>query len=169
MNEIEIRPETAADFDAIDRVIIDAFRNNPHSIQNEHQILRRLRAGTDLIASFVAVRNQMVVGQISFSKVLIDDRSCNWYLLAPLAVAPEYQRIGIGSKLVLTGLESLKALHADGCLLAGDPLYYGRFGFKTSPNLLLPGIPSEYLLYLPLNGTTPQGRIGLPPAFAEAE
>jgi putative acetyltransferase len=44
MPRFSIRPETAADVDAIDRITCAAFQHHPHSDQTEHLIIARLRA-----------------------------------------------------------------------------------------------------------------------------
>jgi len=44
-------------------------------------------------------------------------------------------------------------------VLPGEPEFYGRFGFKASPDLVLEGVPPEYLLALSLGKHTPTGRV----------
>jgi putative acetyltransferase len=51
--------------------------------------------------------------------------------LAPLAVIPEYQRQGIGSKLVNEGLRILRSSPCPFVTVLGHPDYYERFGFET--------------------------------------
>ncbi|HET8899326.1 MAG TPA: hypothetical protein VFN09_11205, partial [Rhodanobacteraceae bacterium] len=54
---------------------------------------------------------------------------------------------------------------AHGCVLLGDPGYYGRFGFRATSDLVLPGVPPEYFQALHLSSTTPRGSITYHPAF----
>ncbi len=61
--------------------------------------------------------------------------------LAPMAVAPEHQRKGIGSALVRAGLEQCKQLGFAAVVVLGHPEYYPRFGFSPSSRF---GINSEY-------------------------
>ena len=49
--------------------------------------------------------------------------------LAPLAVLPPHQNKGIGSKLVLAGLDECRRLGHAIIVLLGHPNYYPRFGF----------------------------------------
>jgi putative acetyltransferase len=86
--------------------------------------------------------------------------------LAPLSVLPSYQRTGIGSRLVIAGLESLCALHAQGCVLLGEPEYYARFGFVARVNLLLENVTPEYFLARSLSGGYPRGKVAYHPVFA---
>lgn len=53
----------------------------------------------------------------------------------PVAVLPDVQRHGIGSKLVLAGLAELRHRKAAGCALVGDPAFYTRLGFRQAVGL----------------------------------
>jgi putative acetyltransferase len=49
-----------------------------------------------------------------------------------MAVLPEHQRQGVGSRLVQSGIERLRK---DGCpfiIVLGHPAYYPRFGFRRA-------------------------------------
>ncbi len=61
--------------------------------------------------------------------------------LGPLSVIPERQGEGIGSALVMAGLEKCKELGYGAVIVLGHPGYYPRFGFMPSVNY---GISSEY-------------------------
>jgi putative acetyltransferase len=61
--------------------------------------------------------------------------------LAPLAVKPELQQQGIGSKLVRKGLETGISWRWDAVFVLGSPAYYQRFGFKEAG---LSALFSEY-------------------------
>jgi putative acetyltransferase len=61
--------------------------------------------------------------------------------LAPMAVAPEYQRKGIGSALVRAGLEECKHLGFGAVVVLGHPDYYPRFGFAPASRF---GIGCDY-------------------------
>ena len=144
-SRIVIRKEAAADVEAIAAVTVAAFR--------------KLRAADALKISLVAEAEGRVVGHIAFSPVTISDGAANWYGLGPVSVLPEYQRQGIGSALVLEGLARLKGLGAGGCCLVGYPDYYRRFGFRSIPGLVHPGVPEEVFLALVLDGRAPQGTV----------
>lgn len=53
-------------------------------------------------------------------------------ILAPLAVIPDFQKLGIGGKLIETGLEILSKSGTDLVFVLGYPEYYTRFGFKPA-------------------------------------
>lgn len=165
MSDVLIRPETASDVGDIRAVNIEAFRDHPISQQTEHLIVDALRAAGALDVSLVAVHEGRVVGHIAFSKASVGDRHGGWYLLGPIAVLPRFQDQGIGSALVDAGLGELSARGAVGCVLVGDPAFYGRFGFTTFPGLAYAGVPPQYVLALPLADDVPSGDIGSHEAF----
>ncbi len=130
--DLAIRPEQPDDFDQIERVIAGAFLGHPHSDQSEHHIVSRMRDQGGLSVGLVAAIEQQIVGHIAFSEVTIDGKSQSWYGLAPVAVDAEFQRRGIGSKLVRAGINAIKQIGARGCVLLGEPAYemydfVGRF------------------------------------------
>jgi putative acetyltransferase len=61
--------------------------------------------------------------------------------LAPMAVLPEYQRQGIGSALLRTGIEKLKKRQCPFIIVLGHAEYYPRFGFEPASRY---GIRSEW-------------------------
>jgi len=161
-----IRDETPADEAAIRALIADAFRTMPYSQQTEHFIVDALRRADAMTLSLVAEQDGAVLGHVAFSPATINDAESGWYGLGPLAVFPDHQGEGIGSALVREGLARLKALGAAGCLLVGDPAYYGRFGFRVAEGLRVDGVPPEVFQILPFTGPLPNGKAAFHPAFA---
>ena len=83
----------------------------------------------------------IVVGHIAFSPVTFNSsKNLKGYILAPLAVKPEYQKHRIGSKLVKNGIELLSKEKVNVLFVYGDPQYYRKFGFneKTAAKYLPP-------------------------------
>jgi putative acetyltransferase len=154
-----IRSETDADVSAISEVTIAAFKTLKISNHTEQFIVAALRAAKALTISLVAKRHGQVIGHIAFSPLTISDGTRNWYGLGPVSVLPEYQRQGIGKALIREGLSRLKKMNAQGCCLVGHPGYYGKFGFKNTPELGLDGVPPEAFFALSFDGNTPQGTV----------
>ncbi len=63
------------------------------------------------------------------------------------------------------GLSRLQGLGAKGCVLVGDPGFYGRFGFKSFPELTHEGVPQAYVLALAFGENKAQGVVTFHPAF----
>ncbi len=160
-----IRPETPDDLIAIQRVHMAAFADRPYSRQTEHFIVNALRAANALSVSLVAELDGKVVGHIAFSPMRIDGRECPWFILGPVGVLPERQRQGIGGELIRQGLEAIRKLGAEGCVLVGDPAYYARFGFTRRSELILEGVPPYNLMCLPMAGPVPHGHVSHHAAF----
>lgn len=165
---MRIRDERPADHDAIRAVVAAAFADHPHSQQTEHRIVDALRAAGALSLSLVAERDGVVLGHIAFSAVGIGDGSPGWYGLGPVAVDPAQQGRGIGRALIEAGLARLRALDAAGCVVAGDPAYYARFGFVADPQLRYPGLPPEYFMALSLRDAPARGDVAYHAAFEVA-
>lgn len=165
MNELLIRPEQPADIASITSVIEQAFRHAPHTDHTEQYIVLALRRAGALSVSPVAQRAGQVVGHVAFSPVSISDGSAHWYGLGPVSVLPELQGQGIGSALVREGLAALRTLGAQGCVVLGEPAYYGRFGFRGGQGLFLGGVPPEYFQSLSFGAQTAGGEVTYHEAF----
>ncbi|HET8749062.1 MAG TPA: N-acetyltransferase [Ramlibacter sp.] len=163
---IVIRPETPEDASAIDEVTRQAFATHPHSRQTEQFIVHALREADALAVSLVGERAGRVVGHIAFSPVTISDGSAGWFGMGPVSVLPALQKQGIGRSLIETGLSLLRERGAAGCVLVGEPAFYGRFGFAHRPGLVLPDVPQEYFQALPFGAAVPQGEVTFHAAFA---
>ncbi len=162
-----IRDETAADVPAIGALTAEAFATMPYSDGSEPAIIARLRAAGALTFSLVAEEGGEVIGHVAFSPVSVsgEGEDGGWYGLGPIAVQPSRQRSGIGSALVRAGLARLKEVGARGCVLAGDPSYYGRFGFACDPAFTSPGIPHEYFMRVVFSPVYAGGTVTYHPAF----
>lgn len=160
-----IRDEAPGDEASIDQVTQTAFRGHPFSRQTEHRIVRGLREAGALRLSLVATLEGAVVGHVAFSCVDIGGRDLGWWGLGPLSVMPAHQRRGIGSALVRSGLRRLGERGVPGCVVLGDPAYYGRFGFAPHPGLILPGPPPDHFMAVARKGSVPRGEVVYHPAF----
>ena len=68
-------------------------------------------------------------------------------ILAPLAVCTNFQKQGIGSKLIQAGFKHLQSSGVDLVFVLGHPSYYPKHGFQTADILgfdPLYAIPEEH-------------------------
>ena len=164
-----VREEALGDSDGVRTVVETAFRDMPFSSQTEHRIVDAMRDADALTLSLLAVEdNGTVVGHVAFSTVEINGDDMGWYGLGPVAVLPGRQRVGIGSALILNGLDRLRKLSAAGCVVVGDSRYYRRFGFVPEPGLVYDGAPAEYFMAISFGGKVPTGEVTFHPAFSIA-
>ena len=162
---IRIRNEQNTDIQAIFDLTQSAFSQVEYSSHTEQFIVNALRENNQLTLSLIAEINNQVVGHIAFSLVSISDGATDWYGLGPISVLPEYQANGIGSQLIKEGLNKIKALNAKGCVLLGDPNYYGKFGFKADARLILEDVPADYFQILAFTDHIPSGYVTYSEAF----
>jgi len=160
-----IRPETPADASAIEALTLAAFRDAEHTSHNEQDIVRALREAGALTLSLVAEMDGVVVGHVAISPVSIADGATGWFGLGPISVRPAQQGTGVGSRLMRAALDQLRAQGAAGCVVLGEPAYYGRFGFRAEPALVFPGVPAMYFQALAFQGALPSGTVTYHPAF----
>ena len=161
-----IRPEQPEDVADIRYITEAAFMSPEHSSQDEADIIDALRAADALTISLVAIEDDALIGHVAFSPVTIEGQSDDWYGLGPVAVRPDSQRQGVGDALIRKGLGRLAEIGALGCVVLGEPDYYGRFGFESLPGLELPGVPPEYFQCLAFGGRkVPKGRVAYHEAF----
>lgn len=162
---VKIRGETSADLPTIEAVTTSAFFNAPHTSHTEQHIVNALRRAGKLAISLVAEADGNVVGHVAISPVSISDGASGWFGLGPISVLPQYQRRGVGSQLMREALRVLRENGASGCVVLGYPEYYGRFGFRADPNLLLPGFPPEYFQAISFDSSEPRGTVTYCQAF----
>ncbi|WP_374432990.1 GNAT family N-acetyltransferase [Inhella sp.] len=160
-----VRAERAGEAEAIGALVSAAFLGHPHSAGTEAAIVRALRAAGALSLSLVAECDERLIGHIAFSPITVEGRAGAWFGLGPLAVAPPCQRQGVGAELVRHGLQQLQERGAAGCVVLGDPAYYGRFGFRAVPGLVYPGPPPELFMALAWKGPVPQGVVAYHSGF----
>lgn len=168
MQTPSLRPERPADERSIRGLTFAAFQGMPYAEGDEHELVDQLRAVGALTISLVAEIEGRVVGHVAFSPAAASDGAEGWFALGPVSVAPGHQRSGIGSALIRRGLDELARSGAAGCILVGDPAYYGRFGFEPAPAIAPPGQPAEYFQVKVLNGPAPAGVVRFHAAFGGA-
>lgn len=166
---LTIRNEQAADIDAISALTAAAFEHAEHSSHTEHFIVNALRRSGQLSVSLVAVHNNEIIGHVAISPVTISSGATGWHGLGPISVRPDRQGQGVGSALMEAALAELRRLGGVGCVVLGEPGYYGRFGFKAEPGLELPGVPQEYFQAMSFGDEMPSGTVKYHAAFEATE
>lgn len=135
---IVIRPEQPEDIAVIHHVNHQAF-----GLPAEANLVDALRRNGKALISLVAEDNGRVISHILFSGVTIEtaNGSIEGVGLAPMAVWPERQNEGIGSRLVEAGLSECRRAGHRFVVVLGHPEFYPRFGFVPASRF---GVKSEY-------------------------
>lgn len=160
-----IRLKESADWQEIYEIYVAAFGQSA-----EADLVRNMQGDGDLVLSLVAY-NDHPAGHIAYSRLRLHEapalKAC---VLAPLAVAPSFQKQGIASALVRHSLERLMNDGHDLIVVLGQPNYYSRFGFdqKLAEKLKTP-YDGPYLQALALSeiGKGAHGPVSYARAFAE--
>jgi putative acetyltransferase len=161
-----IRDEAAADHAATRSVIQAAFEGHPYSNGREGDLVDALRDAGGLTVSLVAEDSGAILGHVAVSPVTIDGAAREWFGLGPVAVLPAHQRRRIGSALIDAALTKLRASGAAGCVVFGEPRFYGRFGFHADAGLRFAGGPPELFMALALRPPAPRGVVAYHRLFA---
>jgi len=125
---VQRRTETPADRAAVEAVHRAAFPTD-----DEATLVAALRESDAFVPelSIVAEADGAVVGHVLFTEVGVDGTDAA-LTLAPVAVHPDRQGEGIGSRLVRRGLDACRDAGYELVVLHGDPTFYGRFGFEPA-------------------------------------
>jgi putative acetyltransferase len=128
-----IREERPIDAEQIRTVNLAAFETS-----TEADLVDALRRDAGPIISLVAEEDTNIVGHILFSPAtLVGQPKLTLMGLAPMAVVPARQRQGIGSRLVVEGLERCRRAKVAAVVVLGHAEYYPRFGFIPASRLSL--------------------------------
>ncbi|MBM6995984.1 N-acetyltransferase [Paenibacillus sp. DXFW5] len=127
-----IRTETERDFNEVYKLNYLAFGNR----EDESKLVERIRKSNEYIPelSIIAEMENEIVGHLLLSKAKVEDHE-NAYtviVLAPIAVKPNRQKQGIGSRLIEEGIRRCRTLGYGIILLIGHPSYYPRLGFQPA-------------------------------------
>src|SRR5690349_16186753 len=118
--DITVRNEEEKDMEQVRAIARAAFPGDAES-----RLVDALRANGKAIISLVAAKGEEVLGHILFSPVTTTPSSdARGIGLAPVAVRPDAQSQGIGSKLITEGLRLCKELGFEYCVVLGSPEYY---------------------------------------------
>lgn len=137
MIDVIIREERQKDFEKINQVVKAAFKNVEQTDHTEHLLVERLRKSQAYIPALSLVARTPqgeIVGHLLLSKAHIINGSQSFEVLAlaPLSVAPAFQRNSIGSKLIEVAHQRAKKLGYAAIVLLGHKDYYPRFGYKKA-------------------------------------
>jgi putative acetyltransferase len=139
-HNLEIRESVQGDAGAIESLYPEVFPG-----ENLLPLVRDLLGDAAVATSLVGEVDSRIVGHVIFTKCGVVGSDVSTSLLGPLAVAPAWQRQGVGSAIVRAGLRRLEDMGVRLVFVLGDPAYYERLGFRPEPLVEPPfRLPAEY-------------------------
>lgn len=137
-----IRVQREADHREIERMTRLAFWSNERLTQegigcNEHYLIKCLRESDAYVPELelVYVLDGKIVGHILYTKgKIVSDEGAETEVLCfgPLSVHPDYQKNGIGMKLMKVSFEKALQMGFKSILIYGYPEYYVKVGFRPA-------------------------------------
>ena len=149
-----IRPQTSADAAAVRAVTNRAF--GPR--EGVDDLVDALAAGPARLSLVAQNDSGDIVGHVMLSRGWVDAERelVEVLVLSPLSVGPDFQRRGIGGRLVRAALAGAESRGAPAVFLEGWWPYYSRFGFEpgekygfTAPSHRVPAPAFQVVLLAP--------------------
>jgi putative acetyltransferase len=127
-----VRKATPADRDAILALVLAAFSSVDHDGHEEVEIVTSTwgLGATALDLELVAVMDEVIVGHVLAAWGDLGGRDV--VAVAPLAVLPSHQGLGIGTALMTELLRQAEVAALPLVVLLGHPEFYDRFRFEAS-------------------------------------
>ena len=142
---MELRLENEKDYFEVENLTREAFWDVYRPGCSEHLVLNKLRQADSFIKDldYVLIEDGKIVGNIVYTKMFTGtERKMSDEVIAfgPISVHPDFQRKGLGKKLIEYTLDKAKCLGYKAVLITGDNNYYNPLGFESA---------CRYHVYLP--------------------
>ncbi len=128
---MHIRESSDSDLNDVLFVEREAF-----GYDKESELVRELLSDPSAkpLYSLLAYEDDRAVGHVLFTSAYLEKNheAASIALLAPLAVLPDFQKQGVGGKLIKHGLKLLTKAGVDLVFVLGHPEYYPRYGFNPA-------------------------------------
>lgn len=158
---MKIREAQPENYDKIDALLLAAFQGST----GEARLIRLLRDNRKELHEWVMLKGKRVLAYIAFSPAYEDKKHIGYHL-APMAVAPSWQNLGLGSELITFTLRQ-EPLKESALFVLGNPAYYGRFGFKPCRRPICPFAPSNEHFLAMRSPEETEFTIGYEPEFKQ--
>lgn len=102
----------------------------------EAELARKLHENGRPVHEWVCIHTNKVIAYIAFTNAYHGKEICGLHL-APMAVAPDFQKQGVGGELLRFALRQ-EAIKSQPLFVLGEPGYYKRFGFEPCSQPVCP-------------------------------
>jgi putative acetyltransferase len=132
----------------------------------ESRLIRDIMAKGRPAHQWVLDDDGSLVSHVCYTRAYRDGRPIGFHL-APVAVHPDRQRSGHGSRLIADTLK-LAPLADSPVFVLGDPAYYSRFGFRRVEQPTCPFDPGNAHFQALRYSSAEDFEVGYEPEFLEA-
>lgn len=102
----------------------------------EAELVRQFHENGRPVYEWACIHTNKVIAYLAFSTAYHGNAACGLHL-APMAVAPEFQRQGVGSELLRFALRQ-EPIKNRPLFVLGEPGFYARFGFEPCRTPICP-------------------------------
>lgn len=136
-DDIIIRRETPADYDTVEHLTREAFWNVYRPGCTEHYVVHVLRNDPAFVPELdlVMERNGQLIGHVMYmrAKITADDgRELPVMTFGPISIHPDFQRRGLGKRLLDKSMERAGELGTGALCIEGNIAFYGKSGFVVA-------------------------------------
>ena len=136
-DDIIIRRETPSDYDAVEHLTREAFWNVYRPGCTEHYVVHVLRKDPAFVPELDLVMewNGQLIGHVMYmrAKITADDgRELPVMTFGPISIHPDFQRRGLGKRLLDESMERARELGAGALCIEGNIAFYGKSGFVVA-------------------------------------
>lgn len=132
----------------------------------EAALVEKLHGNGRALHEWVCIHTNKVIAYVAFSPAYHGNEVCGLHL-APMAVAPDFQRQGGGTELLRFALRQ-EAIKSQPLFVLGEPGYYSRFGFEPCSMPICP-FDTDNAHFLGMrNSTADSFVVGYEPEFKPA-
>ena len=132
----------------------------------EAELVQKFHENCKTVHEWVCIHTNKVIAYIAFSNAYHGNDVCGLHL-APMAVAPDFQRQGVGSELLRFALRQ-EAIKSQPLFVLGEPGYYQRFGFEPCRLPICPFDTNNAHFLSMRNSITTSFVVGYEPEFKTA-
>lgn len=133
---MNITLERKENYREVENLTREAFWNVYRPGCSEHLVLHKLRDAKSFIneLDYVVIEDNKIIANIVYTKMYNEKGEMLNDVIAfgPVSVHPDYQRKGIGKKLIKLSLERAKELGYKAVLITGDDKFYKSLGFEAA-------------------------------------
>lgn len=136
-DDIIIRRETPSDYDAVEHLTRETFWNVYRPGCTEHYVVHVLRKDPAFVPELdlVMERNGQLIGHVMYmrAKIAADDgRELPVMTFGPISIHPDFQRRGLGKRLLDESMDRARELGAGALCIEGNIAFYGKSGFVVA-------------------------------------